>query len=81
MSPSPSIYSLSDHIGEKSESIPVPKETESSVLNSSIGGFLLSMMKLEVIQLLHIWLRGISDQCQDFDWHLLAVGSDRESPA
>ncbi len=28
--------------------------TESSVFNSSVGGFVINMMKLEVIQLVHI---------------------------
>ncbi len=31
------------------------KVTESSVFNSSVGGFVITMMKLEAIQLLHIW--------------------------
>ncbi len=41
--------------------------TESSVFNSSVGGFVINMMKLEAIQLLHICTRfcgsGRSDVC------------------
>ncbi len=34
--------------------VPLPKVTESSVFYSSVGGFVINMMKLEAIQLLHI---------------------------
>ncbi len=46
-----SIYS--DHIRRW---LPLPKVTESSVFNSSVGGLGINMMKLEAIQLLHIWV-------------------------